>query len=67
MCDSGYYLHIKTLIYLKTDIKSCDSNPCANGQCTLNIFSNYKCHCHLGYVGKNCDSVGKLIHDLLVD
>ena len=51
---------MKALNYFKSDINHCDSIPCANGQC-FNVSYGYKCLCDLGYVGINCDSVGKLV------
>ena len=55
-----YLTFIKALNYFIIDINPCDLNPCANGQC-FNVSSDYKCICDLGYEGKNCDFVGKLV------
>ena len=47
------------LWYLITDI--CEP-PCVYGACV----SNATCFCSTGYVGKSCDTPGKIIHMFFV-
>ena len=35
-------------------LNPCSSNPCQNGTCS-SLASGYKCTCHSGYSGVNCD------------
>lgn len=37
-------------------LRICDLKPCSpNGQCVMNEdYTNYTCHCYIGYSGKNC-------------
>ena len=33
----------------------CRNDPCQNGQC-VDLENDYRCECHTGYSGRNCDS-----------
>ena len=33
----------------------CRNDPCQNGQC-IDLKNDYRCECHTGYSGRNCDS-----------
>ena len=32
----------------------CRNNPCKSGQC-IDLENDYRCDCHSGYAGRNCD------------
>ena len=32
----------------------CRENPCKSGNC-IDLKNDYRCECHSGYSGKNCD------------
>ena len=35
-------------------IDDCRDNPCQNGE-RIDLENDYRCQCHSGYGGKNCD------------
>ena len=43
----------------KLGVNVCNSNPCVHGNCSDSMVG-YKCQCSNGYIGKNCNMIGKL-------
>ena len=39
----------------------CAANPCKNGGSCFDFVNEYKCICHLGFEGKNCEQVSTFV------
>ena len=38
------------------DINECVKSPCRAGASCQNTNGSYRCHCHAGYTGRNCET-----------